>query len=128
MTSRMVARVAASILFTGCAAVEITRVALDRPWQGFDAAASQVVSVALAGLWLGSAVVVGLGTRKAFYVFVLGCLGLVAHAIVTRSGGATLGLVYLATAPIVVLLERISVGRRLTWRRRDYEPEPPPGA
>ncbi len=122
MNSRLMARVAAPVLFAGCAAIEITRVVIRRPWLGFNAVDSNVVGLALATLWLASAVVLATGTRKALYVVIVGSFALLAHGVVTRAGGSTLGLVYLGLAPLVVLLERVALGSKLVWGRTAEEP------
>ena len=117
MTSRMFARVAAPVLFAGCAALEIARIVVGRPWSSFNALASNVVGLLLGALWLASAAVIATGTKKDLYVVIAGSFALLAHAVVTRAGGSTLGLVYLGLAPVIVLLERVARGSPLVWGR-----------
>ena len=122
MSSARFARIAAPVLFVACAADEIARVVLGRPWAGFVPAASNVVGLGLAAVWLASAVMVARNATKALYVVVVGSFALLAHAVITRAAGSTLGLVYLGVAPVVVLLERIAFGPRLTWSARTEQP------
>ena len=116
------ARLAAPLLFVACAGVEIVRIALHQWPQGLVPGFSHAVGLALAVLWCASAVVVALGTKSAVYVPLFGSLLLLAWGVVMRSAGSDLGILYMAAAPVITVLERVAFAGALGW----YAPAPVP--
>jgi hypothetical protein len=95
---------------------------LIEPWPGFTSTASRVISVFLMALWLATAVAV-LGrnraqlmakqamAKQAWAFAIFAPLAMFIHAAVTRVGGSSIGLTYMAAAVVLAfLLKRSFVG------------------
>jgi hypothetical protein len=102
--------------------VEVVRIALHQSAQGLVPSFSHGVGLLLAVLWCASAVVVALGTKSAVYVPLFGSLMLLTWGVVMCAAGSSLGIVYMAAAPVITVLERVAFAGALGW----YEPAPVP--
>lgn len=109
MTSRSMARFGAPFLFVACAAYEVISIALGKTWPGFTQEMRVGAGLVAAALWVASAVVLAIETRKALYLPVFGAFMLVTLAFTARAGGSARELVYLAVFPLVVLLQTIDI-------------------
>jgi hypothetical protein len=108
-----VARLGAPLLFLGCAAYEVVSVASGQSWPGFLQDVRLGFGLLDAALWLASAAILALGTRKALYVPVYGALMLLSEAVIARAAGSARELVYLAVLPLVVAFESIDIKHAL---------------
>jgi hypothetical protein len=130
MTSRTltVVKIGAPALFLGCAAYELVSIALGHTWPQYVSEVRDGLGVLAAALWIASAVVLALGTRKALYVPVFGAFMILTHAFVARAGGSTRELVYLAVFPFIVALETADIRLALGKARLGAIAAPPPPA
>lgn len=108
-TARGLAQLGAPLLFVACAAYEVVSIALHRVWPGFDQGLRVGFGLTSAALWLASAVVLGLRTKKALWVPVFGAFMLLAESTTARAAGSVHELVYLGVLPVIAVLESIDI-------------------
>lgn len=108
-TVRAMALFGAPLLFGACAAYAFVSIALHRVWPGFVWELRVGFGLVDAALWLASAVILGMRTKKALWVPVLGAFMLLAESTVARAGGSVRELVYLGVLPLIVALESVDI-------------------
>jgi hypothetical protein len=102
--ARLLFAVLASALFLGLAAFEVVHdVVRWTLWPGYAWYANYVVLL-LAPVWLLAAASVWIPREWGWLGVLGGAVACITHGAVTRIGGSDLGTLFIATAPVVVLL------------------------
>lgn len=108
-TVSKVAGIAAAVLFTLAAALEIERIAGGRRFHGMVLPASYVLAALFAALWLSAATACLLRHKRiAAVVAILGTLAFLPHSVLQRLGSLPSGLLSLAAFAVVIVLVRLT--------------------
>lgn len=117
--TRRLAGLAGATLFGAAAVMELVRMlTATYPWPGFNVRLNWIWSVVAVALWLGSAYVLAVRRRDSIVLAVLGAFALVNHGLLGTIGGSYFGVVYIAMGVVMVILERLAFGGRLTLGER----------
>lgn len=124
--TREAAGVVGAVLFGAASVMELVRMAtLRTPWPGFNTRLDWALGAIAIVLWVTSACVLATRSHKHRAVTFAGAFALLAYGLLGLMGRSFFGLVYLALAVVMPLIERLAFRGRLTFGRRLDEPLPP---
>lgn len=124
--TREAAGVVGAVLFGAASLMELVRMATLRPpWPGFNTRIDWGLGAIAIVLWVASACVLATRSHKHRGVAFAGAFALFAYGLLGLVGRSRFGLVYVAIAVVMPLIERLAFRGRLTFGRRLDEPLPP---
>jgi hypothetical protein len=124
--TREVAGVVGAVLFSAASVMELVRMlTLKIPWPGFTARVDWVISTIAIVLWIGSAYVLARRSRKHRLLAILGAFALFTYGLLGTVGRSRFGIVYVAFALFMPLLERLAFRGKLPIGHRMGEPTRP---
>jgi hypothetical protein len=124
--TREIAGLAGAVLFGAASLMELIRMfTLRVPWPGFNAKIDWVFGAIAVALWIGSAYVLATRTRKHRIIPLLGAFVLFAYGVLGTVARSHFGIVYIAFAITMPLIERLAFRGPLPLGQRVGEPTRP---
>lgn len=121
--TRRAAGLAGAVLFGGAALMELVRMStLKIPWPGFTSRVDWIISALAIVLWSLSAFVLGFRNHQHRTVAILGVFALFVYGILGTVGRSHFGIVYIALAVAMIVLERLAFRGKLPIGRHTDEP------
>lgn len=115
------AGIAGAAIFGAASVMEFVRL-LTSPWPGYISAFDWLISLIAIVLWLASVYVLALRRREHIVLAILGAFALLNQGLLNTIVGLPFGVVYVLFAGVLVILERLAFGGKLTLGTR-WTPE-----
>jgi hypothetical protein len=127
-TTREVAGLAGAVIFGAASLMELVRMlTLKIPWPGFTARIDWVISGLAILLWLGGAYTLARRSPKHKVLAFAGAFALLAYGLLGTMARSPFGIVYVAFAFLMPLIQWLAFRGKLTIGQRVGEPTRPPG-